>query len=101
MATTLRPIKSMTVLLMIVATIVPMAPAQAGKNYGCFRVITPALNIRDRPYSDAAAIGTVSAGDILEKRKRWCTLRGYWCAVRKGSLEGYADKNFLDPIECP
>lgn len=76
-------------------------PAEAGQNYGCFQVVTPALNIRDRPYSDAKVIGTAVAGDILEKRKRWCTLRGYWCAVRKGTIEGYADKNFLGTTKCP
>ncbi len=76
-------------------------PAAAAENYGCFQVVTPALNIRDRPYSDAKVIGTAVAGDILEKRKRWCTLRGYWCAVRKGTIEGYADKNFLGKTKCP
>jgi hypothetical protein len=81
--------------------ILPPAPAVAGKNFGCFQVITPSLNIRARPYSDAAVIGTASAGQILEKRKRWCTLRGYWCAVRKGSVEGYADKSFLGSTKCP
>lgn len=75
--------------------------AEAGKNYGCFQVITPSLNIREKPYSDARVIGTASAGDILEKRKRWCTPRGYWCAVRKGTLEGYADKSFLGTTKCP
>jgi hypothetical protein len=75
--------------------------AVAATNYGCFQVVTPSLNIRERPYSDARVIGTVSAGEILEKRKRWCTLRGYWCAVRKGTLEGYADKSFLGIEKCP
>ncbi|MGE5267650.1 MAG: SH3 domain-containing protein [Deltaproteobacteria bacterium] len=75
--------------------------AQAAANYGCFQVVTPSLNIRERPYSDARVIGTASAGEILEKRKRWCTLRGYWCAVRKGTLEGYADKSFLSAVKCP
>jgi hypothetical protein len=79
----------------------PPVAAMAEKNFGCFQVIAPSLNIRARPYSDAAVIGTASAGQILEKRKRWCTLRGYWCAVRKGSLEGYADKNFLGSTKCP
>lgn len=77
------------------------SPAAAGKNFGCFTVVTPSLNIRDRPYRTAAIIGTATAGEILEKRKRWCTLRGYWCAVRKGSLEGYADKSFLGTVKCP
>jgi hypothetical protein len=76
-------------------------PAQSATNYGCFQVVTPSLNIRDRPYSDARVIGTASAGEILEKRKRWCTLRGYWCAIRKGTLEGYADKSFLSAVKCP
>lgn len=75
--------------------------ALAAKTYGCFQVVTPSLNIRERPYSDARVIGTASAGEILEKRKRWCTLRGYWCAIRKGSLEGYADKSFLNTVKCP
>ncbi len=83
-----------------VALLAP-SPAFAGKNYGCFTVTTPTLNIRNRPYSDATVIGTASAGEILEKRKLFCTPRGYWCAVRKGSLEGYADKNFLGKIKCP
>jgi hypothetical protein len=77
------------------------SPAEAAKNYGCFLVTTPALNIRARPYGDAAVIGTAAAGDILEKRKPLCTLRGYWCAVRKGALEGYADKSFLGKAKCP
>ncbi len=82
-------------------TVPASTPAMAAKNYGCFQVITPSLNIRARPYSDAAVIGTASAGEILEKRKLLCTLRGYWCAVRKGTLEGYADKNFLGKTKCP
>lgn len=81
--------------------ILPSEPALAAKNYGCFQVVTPTLNIRARPYSNAAVIGTASAGEILEKRKPLCTLRGYWCAVRKGNLEGYADKNFLGKTKCP
>jgi hypothetical protein len=81
--------------------LLPPSPAFAAKNYGCFQVITPTLNIRNRPYGDATVIGTASAGDILEKRKPLCTLRGYWCAVRKGTLEGYADKNFLGKTKCP
>lgn len=81
--------------------VLPSEPALAAKNYGCFQVVTPILNIRARPYSDAAVIGTASAGEVLEKRKPLCTLRGYWCAVRKGKLEGYADKNFLGKTKCP
>lgn len=69
--------------------------------YGCFKVTTGSLNIRDRPYSSAKVIGVASKGDILEKRKLLCTPRGFWCAIRKGALEGYADKNFMQKVACP
>lgn len=74
--------------------------AQAA-TYGCFRVTAKHLNIRDRPYSSAAVIGVAHRGDILEKRKLICTPRGFWCAIRKGSLEGYADKNNMRKVSCP
>jgi len=74
--------------------------AEAGI-FGCFRANTD-LNVRDRPLSSATVIGTVAKGDVLEKRKRWCTLRGYWCAVTtKTGVEGYADKSFMDKMPCP
>jgi hypothetical protein len=76
------------------------AEAQAAK-YGCFKVSVPSLNIRARPYSNADVIGVAHKGDILEKRKLFCTPRGFWCAIRKGSLEGYADKANLSKIACP
>ncbi|HYD15561.1 MAG TPA: hypothetical protein VEA77_04090 [Hyphomicrobium sp.] len=70
-------------------------------NYGCFKVTAAHLNIRARPYSSAEVIGAASRGDILEKRKMFCTPRGFWCAIRKGSLEGYADKANMRKIDCP
>jgi hypothetical protein len=76
-------------------------PVEAASKYGCFKVTTDNLNIRDRPYSTAAIIGNAVKGEILEKRKLWCTPRGYWCAVRQGQLEGYADKNFMQKVPCP
>ncbi len=76
------------------------APVEAA-TYGCFKVKVPALNIRARPYSDAEVIGTAMKGEILEKRKLLCTPRGYWCAIRKGTLEGYADKTMMDKMPCP
>ena len=69
--------------------------------YGCFKVSAAHLNIRARPYSTAEIIGTASRGDILEKRKMFCTPRGFWCAIRKGSLEGYADKANMRKVDCP
>jgi hypothetical protein len=74
--------------------------AQAA-TYGCFKVTAESINIRARPYSSADVIGTASKGDILEKRKFLCTPRGFWCAIRKGSLEGYADKSFMAKVACP
>lgn len=78
----------------------PAADAQAAK-YGCFKVTAASLNVRKTPHSSADVIGVVKRGDILEKRKLFCTPRGFWCAVRKGSLEGYADKSNMAKVPCP
>lgn len=75
--------------------------AQAASSYGCFKVTAAHLNIRARPYSSSEVIGAASRGDVLEKRKLFCTPRGFWCAVRKGSLEGYADKSNMVKVDCP
>lgn len=78
------------------------APAFAAKTgYGCFLVTASEVNIRERPYSDAKVIGTAAKGDILIKRKMLCTLRGYWCAISAGSVDGYVDKTFMQKITCP
>lgn len=69
--------------------------------YGCFKVTASHLNIRARPYSTSEVIGVAKRGDVLEKRKLFCTPRGFWCAIRKGSLEGYADKSNMRKISCP
>jgi hypothetical protein len=76
--------------------------AAAASPYGCFKVTADELNIRSRPRSTAEVIGAAKKGDILEKRKWFCTLRGYWCAIRtKSGLEGYSDKAFMEKIPCP
>ena len=76
--------------------------AMAGSNYGCFKVTADNLNIRKRPYSSSDVIGSATKGEILEKRKFWCTLRGYWCAIRnKSGLEGYSDVAYLEKVDCP
>lgn len=78
------------------------APAAAASKYGCFKVVTDELNIRERPYSTAPVVAAAKQGDVLEKRKWLCTLRGYWCAVRtKDGVNGYADKAFMDKVDCP
>jgi Bacterial SH3 domain len=96
----MQPTRSLAaVLVFATATVLSAQSASAG--YGCFRANTD-LNIRDRPYSSANVIGNVPKGQILEKRKLFCTLRGYWCAVTtKAGLEGYADKSFMDKTPCP
>jgi hypothetical protein len=73
----------------------------AGQGYGCFLVTAHEVNIRARPYANAKVIGTAVKGDVLIKRKLLCTLRGYWCAVRAGSVDGYVDKAFMQKITCP
>jgi hypothetical protein len=80
------------------ASVIDVAEAAT---YGCFKVTAASINIRVKPYSTSDVIGTASKGDILEKRKLLCTPRGFWCAIRKGSLEGYADKAFMQKIACP
>lgn len=70
-------------------------------SYGCFRVTAESLNIRDKAFASGAVIGTAKKGDILVKRKRFCTLRGYWCGVSFGTTEGWADKAFMEAAPCP
>jgi hypothetical protein len=77
------------------------APAHAASKYGCFKVTVPSLNLRARPYSSAEVVGVAHRGEILEKRKMFCTPRGFWCAIRKGSLDAYADKSNMLKIDCP
>ncbi|MGE0022088.1 MAG: hypothetical protein AB7S70_00465 [Hyphomicrobium sp.] len=79
----------------------PLATDADAATYGCFKVTAAHLNIRARPYSTADVIGVARRGDILEKRYLFCTPRGFWCAVRKGSLEGYADKSNMRKVSCP
>lgn len=69
--------------------------------YGCFKVTADALNIRARPYSTSKIVGHAGKGDILIKRKRYCTWRGFWCAVQRGTVEGYADKSLMKVAPCP
>ncbi len=94
---TLSPVLALAGLV----SIMTLSTAASAAGYGCFRANND-LNIRDRPHSSATVIGTVAKGEVLEKRKRWCTLRGYWCSVTtKNGLEGYADKAFMDKMPCP
>lgn len=87
-----------------IAAILPASSpaAAADKVYGCYKVIGVAsLNIRARPYSSSDVIGVAYRGQTLLKWKRWCTLRGFWCPVQKGSIAGHADKRYLMKVACP
>jgi hypothetical protein len=79
------------------------SPASAAdKVYGCYKVIgASSINIRARPFSSSNVIGVARRGQILLKWKRWCTLRGFWCPVQKGSIAGHADKRYLMKVTCP
>ena len=77
------------------------AEGQTRPPFGCFKVTADEINIRAKPHAEAAVVGTAKKGDFLVKRKAWCTLRGYWCAVTMGGTEGYADKNFMEVAPCP
>ena len=69
--------------------------------YGCWRVTTGSLNVRARPHSTSPVVGVVRRGDLLEQRKLFCTPRGFWSAIRKGGLVGYADKAHMRKVKCP
>lgn len=78
------------------------ADAATRPKHGCFKVVTPALNLRDGPYSSSKSIAVISSGDILIKRRAWCTLRGFWCAVKtEDGKSGYVDKSFIEITPCP
>lgn len=90
---------SLAVVLMAIFSAVPASAAKKG--FGCYLVTVDSLNLRARPYSNSEVIGVVYKGDILIKRKLFCTLRGFWCAVRAGSMKGYVDKSYVQKITCP
>ncbi len=95
--------KLMAVILFVTFAATPAYSATTSRpKWGCFKVTAKGLNIRKRPYSFSKVIGTASRGDILIKRKRWCTPRGFWCAVTtEGGLRGYADKSYINKVPCP
>lgn len=70
--------------------------------YGCFKVTVPELNIRQTAFSTGAVVATAYKNEILVKRRRFCTLRGFWCPVttNKG-IQGFADKSMMAVAACP
>lgn len=74
----------------------------ADKVYGCYLVIDAhSINIRKRAWSKSAVLTTANRGQVLKKWKRFCSLRGYWCPVQKGSIKGHASKAHLLKVDCP
>lgn len=89
----------------VLASGVALAQAQTVTKrppYGCFRVTAPEINIRKTAFSSGEVLAQAKRGDILIKRKRFCTLRGFWCAVRTAKgVDGYADKSLIKVSACP
>jgi hypothetical protein len=70
--------------------------------YGCFKVTAQQINIRGTAFSSGPVVATASKNEILIKRRRFCTLRGYWCAVTTNAgIQGFADKNLMTVAACP
>ncbi|MEQ1695629.1 MAG: hypothetical protein ABL901_07290 [Hyphomicrobiaceae bacterium] len=91
----------------VIACTLVSAPAVAQTKthrpaYGCFKVTVPELNIRQTAFSSGAVVATAIKNEILVKRRRFCALRGFWCAVttNKG-VPGYADKSMIAVAACP
>ena len=59
--------------------------------YGCFKVTVPELNIRETASSKGNIVATTYKNEILVKRRRFCTLRGFWCAV---TISQHKPRNF-------
>lgn len=75
--------------------------AEAAPKYGCFKVTADGVNIRGSAFSSGAVVGTAPKGAILIKRKPYCTLRGFWCAVSYKGVDGWADKKYYTITTCP
>ena len=74
----------------------------APRNYGCYIVTAPkSLHIRMKAFSKSPIIGTARHGELLVKWKWLCSLRGYWCPVQKGHIQGHASKQYLTKVACP
>lgn len=81
---------------------VAAADVSARPGNGCFKVLADSLHVRHTAFATGEIIGVAEMGDILIKRKRWCTWRGYWCAITtEDGLEGYVDKKFIEMTPCP
>ena len=99
--------KVLAVAVAVIACAIGTVPAMAQTAthrpaYGCFKVTVPELNVRGTAFSTGAVVATAIKNEILVKRRRYCTLRGYWCAVttNKG-IQGYADKSMMAVAACP
>ena len=97
--------KHLTAVIIACAAISAPATAQTTTHrpaYGCFKVTVPELNVRGTAFSNGPVVATAIKNEILVKRRRYCTLRGFWCAVttNKG-IQGFADKSMMTVAACP
>ena len=70
--------------------------------YGCFKVTAPSLAIKEGAIGTTATLATADKGEILIKRRRFCTVAAGVCAVttNKG-VQGFADKKMMAVAPCP
>ena len=70
--------------------------------YGCFKVTAGELKIHETTVVTGNTLATASKGDILIKRKRFCTLGGNWCPVTTSKgVQGFAEKKMIAVAPCP
>ena len=70
--------------------------------FGCFRVSAKSLDIHEGAASSSAHVATVSRGDLLIKRRRFCGTLIPSCAVKtEKGVEGFAAKGSIKVAPCP
>lgn len=90
------------VLVLCGGAVTATAETHSRPEHGCFKVLADSLNVRRTAFSTGEVIGVAHRDDVLIKRKRWCTWRGFWCGVTtEDGLEGYVDKKFIEMTPCP
>ncbi len=77
-------------------------PAHAqSKSYGCFKISNAtSVRIRRKPYLWSKTLAFAQRGQKVVKNRRFCSIRGTWCRVRKGKISGWVGKKFLKKTSC-
>lgn len=100
----MRALLRMGVMALALGAFASTAATEISKRpaHGCFKVIADSLNVRRTAFATGEIVGVAVQGDILIKRKRWCTWRGYWCGIStEDGVDGYVDKKFIEMTPCP